>query len=77
LVVVTSDHETGGLGITGGSDGAAMLVRWATSGHTAEPVPVFAFGPGAEQIAGVHDNTDVAHLIADVLGLDLAAAALR
>lgn len=74
LVVVTSDHETGGLGITGGSDGTPILVRWATSGHTAEPVPVFALGPGAEQLAGVHDNTEVAHVVAHALGLDLRTA---
>ncbi len=73
LVIVTSDHETGGLGLTGGTEGTPMLVRWATSSHTAEPVPVFAFGPDAEKLSGVHDNTDVAHVIAGALGLDLGS----
>ncbi|MFN7086666.1 MAG: alkaline phosphatase [Burkholderiales bacterium] len=31
---------------------------WGTSGHTSQPVPVGAIGPGAELFRGYQDNTD-------------------
>ncbi|HLL24602.1 MAG TPA: alkaline phosphatase, partial [Kofleriaceae bacterium] len=49
LMVVTGDHETGGLQITDAG------VAWSTDGHTGEAVALFATGPGAEAFAGVHD----------------------
>ncbi len=71
LVLVTADHDTGGLGVVDGdyTEGLAE-VRWATGGHTSHWVPVFAFGPGAEHFGGVIDNTDLGVLIARVLGID-------
>lgn len=73
LVIVTADHETGGLGLVGGTEGAPIRVRWATHSHTAEPVPLFAIGPGAEHLSGMHDNTEIARVIARALDLDLDA----
>jgi alkaline phosphatase len=46
---------------------------WATYGHTAADVALHAWGPGATRFAGLHDNTEVASLIARLLGLDLDA----
>ena len=59
LVVVTADHETGGLTLPNGNiEEGTNVMRWATSGHTGCMVPVFAYGPGAEQFAGIQQNTD-------------------
>ena len=63
LLVVTADHETGGTGVyynghTPGNEGPLKL-RFSTSGHTGTVVPVFAYGAGAENFAGVMKNTDV------------------
>jgi alkaline phosphatase len=71
LILVTADHDTGGLGIVDGdySDGVAKL-RWATAEHTAQWVPVFAFGPGAEHFTGVIDNTDLGVLAAELLAIE-------
>ncbi len=71
LIVVTADHDTGGLGIIDGEyeDGVAE-VRWATSSHTGQWVPLFAFGPGAEHFAGVIDNTDMSVLFAKLLRIE-------
>jgi alkaline phosphatase len=129
LVLVTADHETGGLAIADGSklgalagvklSSAAMAaklskdrdnvgevlrlgagiadvtaaeaekvrtapsassaiaavvsaragVSWGTGGHTATRVPVFALGPGAQQLSGSLDNTDIPRRIADSIGL--------
>ncbi len=70
LVLVTADHDTGGLGVTDGDyeDGEAG-VRWVCDMHTGQWVPLFAFGPGAEHFSGVMDNTDIGVLIAKLLGI--------
>ena len=68
LVLVTADHDTGGLTVLGGSlDGKEVGVAWITKGHSGLPVPLYAFGPGARRFMGVHDNTDVPRLIAQLL----------
>ena len=58
LVVVTADHETGGLRINETKAGRPRP-EWSTTDHTAGAVPVFAFGPGSATFAGFYDNTDV------------------
>lgn len=62
LIVVTADHETGGMSITGG-DIAKQEVSGAFSikGHSGVMVPVFAYGPGALSFTGVQDNTELFH----------------
>lgn len=70
LIVVTADHETGGLGINNG-DYAKKTVNgeYTTGGHTGVMVPVFAFGPGAEHFTGIMDNTDIPKKMMELLGL--------
>ncbi|HCI55900.1 MAG TPA: alkaline phosphatase [Bacteroidales bacterium] len=59
LVVVTADHETGGLALVGGDLKKKSLNGvYATGNHTAVMVPVFSYGPGAEKFTGIIDNTD-------------------
>jgi alkaline phosphatase len=58
VVVVTADHETGGLTLNGGSmTGHALDAKFSGGDHTAVMVPVFSFGPGAEKFSGIHENT--------------------
>lgn len=58
LVVVTADHETGGVTIVNGNmKSHTVKLNFSAKGHTAEMVPVFAFGPGAENFSGIFDNT--------------------
>ncbi|MBI4608192.1 MAG: alkaline phosphatase [Candidatus Rokubacteria bacterium] len=40
-----------------------------TYGHEGTPVPVYAFGPGAEQVRGLLDNTDIARIMRHAFGL--------
>ncbi len=47
-----------------------LRIGWTTHDHTAGPVPIFAFGPGAEQFVGFMDNTDIAKTIMKLLGLN-------
>lgn len=60
LVVVTADHETGGMAILNGDYKTGMVKgEFSTGGHTALMVPVFAFGPGAQDFIGIMENTDI------------------
>ncbi len=85
LVIVTADHETSGLTITEAEDGMDLELLWAvdkehkrgTSGHTGQPVAVFAFGPKAEIFSGVYDNTDIPKKIAEVLKIKQFPAKLE
>lgn len=60
LVVVTADHETGGMALTGGNMSTGMVkADYPTGGHTGVMVPVFSYGPGAEEFVGIMDNTEI------------------
>ena len=68
LIIVTSDHETGGLAILNGDMKTGILKGgFATGGHTGVMVPVFAYGPGAEQFTGIMENTDIGKKIISLL----------
>ena len=60
LVIVTGDHETGGMTIIGGDISAGTVeAAFSTEDHTAVMIPVFAFGPGADKFSGIYENTDI------------------
>jgi alkaline phosphatase len=60
LVIVTADHETGGLTVLqNNGQGNWPTVSWSTTDHTAANVPIYAWGPNAEMVGGVMDNTHV------------------
>lgn len=76
LVLVTADHDTGVPAIVDGEfDRGFASVWWVSDDHTANWVPLFAFGPGASRFSGVFDNTQIGRRIADLLNLvDFPAA---
>lgn len=59
LVIVTSDHETGGYAMNYGSTREQFKTGFTSDYHTAQMVPVFAFGPAAATFSGVYDNTEI------------------
>ncbi|MGQ7869657.1 alkaline phosphatase [Sunxiuqinia sp. sy24] len=70
LIVVTADHETGGMAINNGNmPKQTVKGGFTTGGHTGVMVPVFAFGPGAGQFTGIMDNTDIPKKMMKLLGL--------
>lgn len=72
LVVVTADHETGGMSINDGkSDGSNLTLQFTTTGHSAEMVGVFAKGPGEELFRGVYDNYIIGRNLFHLLNPDL------
>ena len=67
LLLVTADHETGGLQILSKKDDM-VKVQWGTGSHTSIPVGVYAYGPGAHEFTGLMDNTDIHYMILDAIG---------
>lgn len=59
LVIVTADHETGGLAIQPGSTMDSLQAAFTTDKHSGTMVPVFAYGPGAENFQGIYENTAI------------------
>lgn len=60
LVIVTADHETGGMSLTGGNiEKGEVNAKFTTGDHTGVMVPVFAFGPGSENFRGIYENTEI------------------
>ena len=73
LVLITADHETGGLtlptsDIESEEPYSEAGHAFSTIGHTSAMVPVYAYGKGAEKFAGVYENTAIYHKLLSVLG---------
>ena len=70
LLIVTADHETGGLyfPVEGYGDGKDYV--YLSEEHTSVNVPVFALGYGIEELDTIKENTDVAGFVAAALGED-------
>lgn len=68
LVIITADHETGGLSLLDGDlkrgyvDGS-----FSTNDHSGIMVPVFAYGPHSLDFRGVYENTEIQHKIMTIL----------
>ncbi|MDO5016938.1 MAG: alkaline phosphatase [Porphyromonas sp.] len=70
LVIITADHETGGLTLVGGSQHSGTTVgHFSTGGHSGVIVPVYSYGPGADHFTGIFDNTDIFRKIIKLLHL--------
>lgn len=68
LLIVTADHETGGLSLIDGNiEEGSVHGNFSTNDHTAVPVPVFAYGPSAQYFMGVYQNTDIYKKIVQLL----------
>ena len=76
LVVVTADHETGGFALVKGSKvnnikggfGDTQPDKTGSRYHTAAWIPVFAYGPGAQEFTGVYENTAIFDKMKKLLG---------
>lgn len=72
LVVVTGDHETGGLTIVSNDTDfthreAGLDYRFSTVSHSASFIPVFALGTGAGHFTGVMENADIGRKIKELI----------
>ena len=68
LVIVTADHETGGFTLSPDADDYNKIKgTFATGGHSATLIPVFAYGPGEDSFKGIYENTEIFHKIMALL----------
>jgi alkaline phosphatase len=67
LVLITGDHEAGMLALRESPD-RKVIVEFTTKSHGFSMVPVLAFGPCAEQFAGVYENTSIFDRVSALLG---------
>ena len=69
LIVVTADHETGGVAVHDGSIQNRQVdsTAFTTTGHTAAMVPLFAYGPGSTRFSGIQDNARVGQTLIELL----------
>jgi len=74
LILVTADHETGGLWVPDQTlpQGTVPSMTWSTSGHTAANVPVSATWPGSLNGSTV-DNTKVFFLLEGYLNMSVVS----
>lgn len=68
LVVVTADHETGGLSIVSADANfnlseQGVEYRWTTNGHSGAMIPIYLYGTAHESINGIVENTDIANTL--------------
>ena len=72
LVVVTADHETGGLSIVSADANfnlseQGVEYRWTTNGHSGAMIPIYLYGAAHESINGIVENTDIAKTLKSLI----------
>jgi alkaline phosphatase len=68
LVVITADHETGGLSLLDGNLSRGYVDgNFSTNDHSGVMVPVFAYGPHSLDFRGVYENTEIQRKIMTIL----------
>ena len=68
LVIVTGDHETGGMTLIDGNEKTGHItVQFMTDDHTPVMLPVLVYGPGASKFTGVYQNTEIYHKVKDAV----------
>jgi alkaline phosphatase len=60
LVLITADHETGGVSIPQGNlEQNEVELAYHSDDHTGILVPIFAYGAHSDEFRGVYENTEV------------------
>lgn len=72
LVIVTADHETGGMSLSAAEVRMQRTYEhigptFSTGGHSATLIPVYAYGPGAAKFLGIYQNNDIFDLMLQAL----------
>ncbi len=68
LVVITADHETGGLSLPQANvEKRKVEGRFFSDDHTGILVPVYSYGPNSEMFTGFIDNTEINKNIMKIL----------
>lgn len=64
LVIVTADHATGAMTLLDGNiANQSVAVNFANDGHNGVALPVYAWGPHAEDFVGIYENAELSNKI--------------
>lgn len=67
LVIVTGDHETGGLTLVDGDNKTGFITAiYVTDDHTPVMLPVFAYGPQSDKFTGKYRNFEIPQKIKEL-----------
>ena len=66
LVLVTGDHETGGISLTY-DQRREVVMQYASGAHTGVLIPIIASGPGAERFGGIIRNDEVGRALIELV----------
>ena len=68
LVIITADHSTGAMTLQGGNiNEQRVAVNFSNTGHNGVALPVYAFGPCAEQFVGIYENAELSNKIKELI----------
>ena len=68
LVIVTADHSTGAMTLQGGNvAGQSVAVNFSNTGHNGVALPVYAWGPHAEDFVGIYENAELSNKIKELI----------
>lgn len=60
LLIITADHETGGVSIPQGNlQTGEVELAYHSDDHTGVLVPIFAYGPHSDDFRGIYENSEV------------------
>ncbi len=77
LIIVTADHDTGGMyNVINNGAGVFPTVSFLHGSHTSNPVGIWAWGANAHLLSGVTDNTHVYGFVTSPLVPEPASMAL-
>ena len=69
VLVITADHETGGIiRPCNVNEETADLTYYTSGSHSSRKVPVYALGYGVEALDRINENVDLAGFVASLLG---------
>jgi alkaline phosphatase len=90
LMIVTGDHETGGMIVdlvsSGNMDedgpftmpnGTSFFVNWTTTGHTDVIVLTTAYGTYADNLTGTYENTHIFDVMRQFLGWEITLPLIK
>jgi alkaline phosphatase len=68
LLIVTGDHETGGLTLVDGNKSERLITaQYMTDDHTPIMLPVYTYGPHAAKFTGIYENTQFFHILKNIM----------
>jgi alkaline phosphatase len=71
LLIVLSDHETGGVAIPYGKPDGDFTLSWSSNDHTAAYVPIIAYGKGSEAFSGFYHLKEIPQKICELLEVSI------